>query len=144
MCRYFFFIAAILFLGCDINNHGDPAPSTFIFKFINTGVYPITAFFLKPVSDTANWGTSILPVAQLDTLEYVLFNHLEKGNTYAFRVQFDSLGVAAYLKHSYMPTSPDTITGQGALGPGGWTVGHNWGLITWPGEKNVTPKDTGI
>jgi hypothetical protein len=132
----------VLLIGCQnpVDNAINNPPETFTFKFINIGYFPITALFLKPVSDTSNWGVSVLPVARLDSLQYVLLTGLAKGPVYAFKVQFDSTGIPIYLTHPDMPTGPDTITGHAAHGIG-WSfgIGHSWGLETWVGEINVTP-----
>ncbi|HUI92441.1 MAG TPA: hypothetical protein VLX68_09370 [Chitinivibrionales bacterium] len=114
--------------------------STFTLKFINTGPLSVTGFYLNQENDSINWGSNILPVDSLTTNEYVLLHNLEIGPVYAFRARFDSIGAAAYLIHTSMPTHPDVITVHAALDTiGNWSIGHAWGWETWPGEVKVGP-----
>ena len=131
-------IAAAL-AGCSNPVKNTPGSNTFTLKFINTGTYRIDSLFLKPVTDTANWGASVLPVAWLDSLQFVVFRGLAKAPIYAYKVQFDSAGTPAFLRNAWVPTGPDTITAYAALGPTRWETGHSWGWASWPGEQNVTP-----
>jgi hypothetical protein len=136
-----FYVVIILAVitGCSNLLNNDHTSNTFTLKFINTGTYPIDSLFLKPVTDTVNWGASVLPVAHLDSLQFVVFRGLAKASMYAFKVQFDSAGSPAFLKNDWVPTGPDTITAYAALGPTSWQTGHNWGWASWAGEQNVTP-----
>lgn len=112
--------------------------NTFTLKLINLGSYAVTGFYLNPGNDSINWGQNILPVAMLDSLQYVFIGNLEKGPEYAFRTRFDSAGTAVYLIHTGMPTGPDTISANASLGTNGsWGIGHSWGLQIWPGEVRV-------
>jgi hypothetical protein len=137
---------AVLTAGCedDSDTTTDPtgpgSTTTFVLKFGNTGQFPITELYLKPVADTANWGASILPVDSLHRLEFVRVAGIAKGPTYAFKAQFDSAGSLSFLTHAFMPSGPDTITAFAALGTTGWSVGHNWGLgVLDSNEVDVTP-----
>jgi|WetSurMetagenome_2_1015567.scaffolds.fasta_scaffold100553_1 hypothetical protein len=127
-------------IGCS-NPLDKKGPDVFTLKFINCGHYSINAFYLQPVEDTANWGPSILPVAALDSIEYVLFDSIKTGPTYAFKAKFDSAGTVFYMKYGtlYTSASVDTITCFAALADNGWSTGHNWGMAHYPGEINVTP-----
>lgn len=130
---------AIIIAGCfPIGPSGDgDGENSFTLKFVNTGTYAITAMFLEPVKDTVDWGASILPVSNLDSMEYILIPGIAKGPVYAFACTFDSAGTVARRTFGSMFTSgaPDTITAFSALGPGGDGHGYNWGLQYFNGEK---------
>lgn len=136
-------LALCIAWGCDDSDDGedvgDPA-GTFTLKFINLGDYPVNALWLQHASDTSAWGVSILPVALLDSMQCVRIGGVPRGPEYAFKVQFDSAGYAAFLTHHSMPSGPpDTITAHAGLGPTGWGIGHDWGLQLYDGEQDVTP-----
>jgi hypothetical protein len=132
-------VSGLFIAGCITDNEPSSA-GTFHLKFINTGSYPITALFLKPLSDTADWGASLLPVARLDSLQYFWMNDLGKGPVYAFKAMFDSAGTPLQLTFAEVYTNgPDTISAYSGMGPAGFGNGYNWGYQTWTGEQNVVP-----
>jgi hypothetical protein len=140
LMRLSLLIACTIFLSCDILNNNAGA-DRFCLKFINDGTYDITALFLKPVSDTASWGQSILPVVKLKRLEYFFSGRFESGMEYAFKTAFDSAGTTAYRSFSAMSTAgaPDTITAHAGLSTSSYGLGYNWGMQFQDGEVNVTP-----
>jgi hypothetical protein len=142
LMKQFLLITASLFMFClsPADNNDISGYNPFCLKFINDGSYNITALYLKHVSDTANWGESVLPVTVLKNLEYVLINDIPSGSDYAFKTVFDSAGTSVSLVYSPMSTgAPDTITAHAALAPSSFGHGYNWGLQNWDGEINVTP-----
>jgi ribonucleotide monophosphatase NagD (HAD superfamily) len=101
------------------------------------GKFAVTGFYLNPGNDSINWGQNVLPVATLDSLQYVFIGNLSKASGYVMRARFDSLGSAAYLIF-HIVTSPDTISAYAALGPSGaYSIGYEWGLRIWAGEQRV-------
>lgn len=106
-------------------------------KFSNTGSFPITALYFKPIADTATWGNSYLTVAKIDSMEYVWVNGLTRGVTYAFKTVHDSSGHSLNLTFTSMFTGgPDTISAFAYLNPNGsFGHGYNWGLSFYEGES---------
>jgi hypothetical protein len=134
-----FTIIAIFFSCSILGPKSNQTSNSFTLKFINVGTYAVTGFYLNPGNDSINWGQNILPVAALDSLQYVFFGNLPKVSGYIMRARFDSLGSAAYLIF-HIVTSPDTISAYAALGPfGAYSIGYGWGLQTWAGERRVGP-----
>jgi hypothetical protein len=133
------FAIIALFFSCSIlGPKSNQTNSTFTLKFINTGMYNITGYYLNPGNDTISWGQNLLSVARLDSLQYVFIGNLAKGSDYAMRARFDSAGTTAYLIFTHMATTgPDTISAHAALEPLGYSIGYAWGLQLWPGEQRV-------
>jgi len=135
-------LALGLVWGCGDSDDSDDGAGTgtFTLKFINRGDYPVNALWLQHAADTSTWGTSILPVDSLTRLQFVRIGGIPGGPEYAFKVQFDSAGTAAFLTYPSMPSGPpDTITAHAALGDLGWDIGQYWGLQLYDGEQDVTP-----
>jgi|GEM_PF-4918794 hypothetical protein len=135
-------VSAIVFfcLCSPTRTDNETSHHTFALKFINTGTYTITGFYFKPLSDTGDWGQSLLPVASLATNDYFFAGSFTKGEDYAFRTRYDSAGagIDAYLVFEPMATNgPDTISAYASIGPGGYSNGYNWGLGTWQDEHLV-------
>jgi hypothetical protein len=127
---------AVLFLSCSVFGPKESQTAgTFTLKLINTGKYAVTGFFLNTGNDSTHWGQSMLPVTKLDSNEYVLLSGLAKGPEYAMRARFDSAGTTANLVFTHMSTNPDTISAHASLGDFGYSIGYQWGMQTWPGER---------
>jgi hypothetical protein len=133
-------IVAIVFAGCSNFLSDTSSSKTFTLKFINTRSFRIDSLFLKPVTDTADWGVSVLPIAYLDSLKYVVLRGLAKAPMYAVKIQFDSAGTPVFLKDDYLPTGPDTITVYAGLGISDWETGYCRGWVSWTGERDMTPR----
>jgi hypothetical protein len=131
-------IIAVFFSCSVLGPQATQTDNKFTLKFINTGTYHITGFYLNRGNDSINWSQNVLPVAMLDSLQYVFIGNLAKGSDYAMRARFDSAGTTAYLIFTHMATTgPDTISAHAALEPLGYSIGYAWGLQIWPGEVKL-------
>ncbi|MBL8028139.1 MAG: hypothetical protein JNL74_17080 [Fibrobacteres bacterium] len=135
-------LSATIFLFCSCifesnENVVAPKPSKFLtVKFTNTGSYPITAIYIKQITDTANWGISLLPVLRLDSMKYVWITGLTSGPTYAFKTMHDSSGYSIPLTFANLYTGAhDTISAYSSKGPNSFEHGYSWGLSFYQGES---------
>jgi len=135
--------------GCNFLSPSDNSSTSsteFVLKFQNMGLYAIRGLYITTdtikdtTHDTLNWGSNILPVDSLDSLDYVYILHLKKRTTYSFKAVFDSVGTLVPLVFKQMVIgSIDTTSAYASKGQYYWGSGYDWGHQVTPGEHNVTP-----
>jgi len=137
-------ILSIGILGCG-DDDGDSALNT---KLINQGTYALTSFYCQPVGsmpdvdwESADWGTNLLPVAQLNTLEFVLLRTIPRENLDCM-ASFDAEGQTIHRRNNAVRADwldePD-LTIHFSVSAMSEGSGYGWGIEEIPGEVDVTP-----
>jgi len=131
---------------------GCPGLFKFKIKFINTRSNPIVGAYLAPVTqegmEPEDWGPNLLPVAQLDELEYVVFpDEYLKGRYWMkvtvmvedtvvelFDEEFNDYHMDSFgLREEYLTWM------SGYEGEFDSSIGYSYGWIPVAGETEVIP-----
>jgi hypothetical protein len=144
-------VLATVFLGCGSfvddggNGDGDEALTT---KLINLGTYALTSFYCQPTNsmpeqdwESADWGSNLLPVAQLNELEFVLLETIPRENLDCM-ASFDAAGQVIYRRNNAVRAdwkNDPELTIYFSINATSEGVGYGWGIEEAPGEVDVTP-----
>ena len=126
----------------------EQTPNPLTAKILNSGPYPMTAFYVQPSGtmpetgwEELDWGENKLPVARLENLQFVLTEDLDRLE-YDAVAAFDSGAGTEFLRgyvHCGWIADGPFITIQAGLAADSSSIGYQWGEENWEGEVDVTP-----